>query len=776
MFRAPYSIATLLLICMAMMAACTTDTYYADDYRNCDREFGLQESDSDTDEKDAADTLRSIEGGFNLASFLEPVKLEIGSLDKDLEKQESVTARIERNRIDFTYKVKEMFFTEPYVEFDLTCRFRDSKDTTEMQFRSIAKLSDKSARNINLYRLLESEYLKNLIQKEGESFDLAQKHTHQAIHDLLDPETEFKYGIGNAPYGYDTLETFAYLYSLFFMKDTTFYKNFKKLSKAVGGEKKWDEVLSRKKISDKLIEHYRLGQSQCDTTVRNELKKDIDWTLLRYNMARRIVDDTLTCTADTVASRDTAEVPDTTAKDSTKADTLPGVALAEIFGECSINRQNQKAMLDTGKYYQCKDREWIPIMAPAYYEDYGEEGDIITHDGEYFKCDGGYRWSAVPEEFVVPPVRDLQPCIMGNVAQYGDKVYRCHRYYRDGEYVDILWYELPEDSVSAVQRNGSFCVDSTAGRIEDVNGTYWTCKHSPSAYGDYEYFTWSKLSYTDSVLYAFNNEHQGDCKDGRTGTTVYWNEPLSTRFSSHVYFLCDDTYYAWGYDYTGIGSREDYEPAALDGGIFVNDSTFVAQHGEFTYTVMKRKGWSRIFDIDNITADIDGNEYGAFFKNQVPYLSGKRGEKNIAVDTFPGKSESFDSFVTQYTHPESAYPAFNILFTHAEENSYMNWEQAVAFCPEGYHVPDTSEWSADFLKNLTLEGRGTQDSPMQVYYNGKRNLYDIYWTATPKDSETHYCYEISSEGGSSPTNRITECPDDLYPGVQTLCFKDREEE
>ena len=30
-----------------------------------------------------------------------------------------------------------MFFTEPYVEFDLTCRFRDSKDTTEMRFDEV---------------------------------------------------------------------------------------------------------------------------------------------------------------------------------------------------------------------------------------------------------------------------------------------------------------------------------------------------------------------------------------------------------------------------------------------------------------------------------------------------------------------------------------------------------------------------------------------------------------------------------------------------------------
>ena len=763
MFRAPYSIAILLLICMAMMAACTTDTYYADDYRNCDREFGLKEADSGAVEKVAVDTLRSIEGGFNLASFLEPVKLEIGSLDKDLEKQESVTARIERNRISFTYKVKEMFFTEPYVEFDLTCRFRDSKDTTEMQFRSIAKLSDKSARNINLYRLLESEYLKNLIQKEGESFDLAQKHTHQAIHDLLDPETEFKYGIGNAPYGYDTLETFAYLYSLFFMKDTTFYKNFKKLSKAVGGEKKWDEVLSRKKILDKLIEHYRLGQSQCDTTVRNELKKDIDWTLLRYDMARHIVGDTMTCTADTVAPRDTVDVPDTTAKDS-----LHEVTAAEKFGECTINREQQKVMLDTGKYYMCKGKEWVPIMSPAYYEDYGEEGDIMIRDGEYFRCDGGFMWIRIPDEFVVPPVKDLQRCVLGNIAQYGDKVYRCHGYYRDGEYVGTFWYELAADTIPAVQRNGLFCVDSTSGRIEEVNGRYWTCVHDGARYA------WREMTFTKSIVYAFSREHKDECKNGPVGTTIYWNEAISNYYSSNAYSACSDEAPEW--DYMELDERNNYGIGILDGGVFVDSSTIVARHGDFTYTVKRMRPWYKLFGVVNVEADIGGKEYGAIFRNKVPYLSGKKGTDSIAVESFPGKSASFDSFVAQYMHSDGVLPAFGVRFTRVGEDSFMDFEKAAGFCPDGFHLPDTTEWTEDLLKSFPVEERYSQDSPLKVRYDGTTYLYDIYWTSASKDSETHYCYEVRYEGNTGPLGRTVECPNDLYPGVQTLCFKDGEEE
>lgn len=770
-FRAPYPIAILLSVYTALMVACGSDTYYASDYRNYDKEFGRQDSDSDTDEEGTADTVRSLDGQFKLASFLEPVKLEISSLDKNLKKQESVTARIERNRTDFTYKVKEMLFTEPFVEFGLTCRFRDSKDTTEMQFRALAKLSDRDARNIDLYHLLESEYLKKLVQKEGESFDLARMHTHQAIHDMLEPEQDFRNGIRNVPYGNDTLETFTYLYCLFFLEDTTFYSNFRKIASAIGSGKKWDDILPAEKVMDKLTEYYRLDELPCDTARLNELKIIAQWSPLRYDAgldaATWIVGGIDSCRVEGKTPKDTSKVADTT-------NTPLEVLLTDIFGECTVNRQNQKGMLDTGKYYQCIDEEWTPIMSPAYYQDYGVDGDIITHDGDYFRCDGGYRWSAIPKELIVPPVKDLQPCILGNMAQYDDKVYRCYRYYQDDEYYGIMWYRLPEDSIPTFQRNGLFCIDSTAGRVEQVDGTYWTCKHSPAAYGDYEYFAWSKLSFVDSVLYSFNLDHKDECRNGPKGTTVHWNEAISKKYSTQVYLVCDGSTLEW--EQVGIAERDNYEEATFDGAVFVDDSTFRATSGNFTYTVRKRAGWAGIFDVIGIETEIDGKEYGAFFRNKVPYLSGKRGDKDIDAASVTGRSDNFENFAAQYTHPESAYPAFNVVLTHAGENSYMDWEQAAAFCPEGYHVPDTTEWTEDFLKNFPLEGSDAQDSPMQVYYNGKRNLYDIYWTSASKDSESHYCYEISSEGGNGIASRIIECPDNLYPGVQTLCFMDKGEE
>ena len=743
----------------ALMVACGTETYHADDCRNLDSEFGVK-SGEDTATSQWKETTRELEGRFNLPSFLEPVELKVSSLDDKLEKQNSVSARIARNRLDFTYKVPEMKFPSPVAQLDFVCRYRDSKDTTEMRFTAFEKVVINNP-SVNLYSVLESEYLKKLMRK-GESVDLAQRHAHIAIHDLLDPEQEYKYGVANALYGMDTLEALAYHYCLSFMQDSLFYKNFGKLSAAVGGDKKWDEVLSPKKITDGLIEHYRLGESQCDSVVFAGLEKDNDFTQLRYDMARWIVGDTSTC-ADTADTRDSLDVSDTTAKD-----TLHEVTVAEKFGECTINREQQKVMLDTGKYYICKGKEWVPIMSPAYYEDYGEEGDIMIRDGEYFRCDGGFMWIRIPDEFVVPPVKDLQRCVLGNIAQYGDKVYRCHGYYRDGEYVGTFWYELAADTIPAVQRNGLFCVDSTSGRKEEVNGRYWTCVHDGARYA------WREMTFTESIVYAFSREHKDECKNGPVGTTIYWNEAISNYYSSNAYSACSDEAPEW--DYMELDERNNYGIGILDGGVFVDSSTIVARHGDFTYTVKRMRPWYKLFGVVNVEADIGGKEYGAIFRNKVPYLSGKKGTDSIAVESFPGKSASFDSFIAQYMHSDGVLPAFGVRFTRVGEDSFMDFGKAAGFCPDGFHLPDTTEWTEELLKSFPVEERYSQDSPLKVRYDGTTYLYDIYWTSASKDSETHYCYEVRYEGNTGPLGRTVECPNDLYPGVQTLCFKDREDE
>ncbi|MBR4784330.1 MAG: hypothetical protein IK012_03645 [Fibrobacter sp.] len=747
-------LAVFLPASVALMVACT-DTYYADDYRNYDREFGRNLEDDGNDSIQGWETKwLGLEGKFNLTTALEPLQLDIYALDDKLERQEKVSARIVRNRLDFTYKAKEIKFEKPFVEFDFVCRLRDSKDTTEMQFTVYANLNEKKAADIDLYHALESKYLKKLVQKKGESFNMARKHAHEAIHDLLDPEQEFEYGIENAPYGNDTLETLAYHYCRFFLKDSVSYKNFKKLVDAVGGEKKWDETLSAKDVLDELVDFYKLGESHCDSAVFASLKKDPDFTQLRYDIARWVVGDTSTCETETLVPRDTGKVSDTT-----KADSLKGLTPDEAFGECGLNRQNQKEKLEDGKYFQCNDKKWVSINAPVYYGDKGEEGEYATYDGRYFHCRGGYSWNEVPSELLLSPVKDLRKCNIGEIVQYSNKFYRCGYVDRYG----YTWYALSDDSTSAYKKNGLFCTDSTEGRIEQVNGSYWTCGQ----------FFWKRMGFADSVLYAFNRLHKDECKNGPKGTTVHWNEAISEYYSSHTYFACDAKSLEWVR--IGIMGRENYERAIFDGGVFVDDTTVKVSRDEFTITVLKRGSLAGVFDAVGAVANIGGKEYGAMFRNEVPYLSAKKGSKEIVADTFPEKSESFDSFVTRYTHPESAYPAFKVLLTRVGEESYMDWERAASFCPAGYHLPDTSEWAGDFVKKFPMEAIDAQDSPIKVRYNDKFYLYDIYWTTDSKASGTHYCYEIRYEGNEGAFGRVVECPDDLYPGVQTLCFKDGED-
>ena len=103
-----YLFAALLPAGAALMVACS-DTYYADDYRNYDKEFGREQDEEVGVDSIEWDTVRLELGGkFNLASVLEPVQLNISALNKKLERQQTVSARIVRNRLDFTYKAKEM--------------------------------------------------------------------------------------------------------------------------------------------------------------------------------------------------------------------------------------------------------------------------------------------------------------------------------------------------------------------------------------------------------------------------------------------------------------------------------------------------------------------------------------------------------------------------------------------------------------------------------------------------------------------------------------------
>lgn len=740
------SLCLFVSIC-AIIMACGSDTYYSSHYVDLDDDFGKKTPTIEsTANKNFNETI-AFEGIFNLVSVLEPVKLEISSLDSNYEKVQTVSARIERNRLEFKYKAKELKFQNPIAKLDFTCRFRDSKDTTEMQLTIFANMNERGFQNIDFYRTFESEYLSKLLQKK-EPFGLARQRTRQAIHDLLDPELNHEYGIVNSPYGADTLEALLYDYCLFFSWNSKFYKSFRNLSQAVGTTKKWDEVLSTSELFDELNEFYKLEDSSCDSSVFKKIQQKRDFTLLRYNAARWIVHGKHAVKCDTRVNKitiDTAAILSSIAKDSLGVDSITAV-----LGKCTIAREYEKAMFRKGKYFSCDGREWKGISAPAYYGDIGEAGEVVFYDDQYFMCTNPNYWHVVQDENLLPPVKAFEKCKNGRIVEMDKKYYRCS-YIWNRE-----WSEISKDSIALYQKNGKFCTDSTEGTTEAVNGVYFTCK----------YYAWEELTIFERELYKQETAHKDECKNGSKGTMIYWNETLQ------VYFYCNYKTDKW--HYARFVGREDYELNAFDKGIYIDSTTIQATNNEFTYTIVQATN-SYGFEIVNSTATIDSRTYGAKFINKKTYISGERGNQTISLKTLTDKSDNFDEFMNQYAHSESAYPVYFMQLTHVGKESYKDYEHAQKFCPKGYHLPDTSEWTEDFLNVFPVDSPANHDSPLYVRYNMKTYLYDIYWTTASKDPSTQYCYEIRKEDNKGPISQIIECPKNLYPGVQTLCFKDGDE-
>lgn len=742
------SLIVILVLYATLFIACDSNTYYSSHFENLDDRFGLSSEKIVSSSSQAFNNNLAIEGNFSLVSVLEPIKLEIFALDENYKKTNSVKARIIRNRLAFTYKTVEMRFDFPVVQIDFTCRFRDTKDPTEMKFTIYANLNDKNFNDIDFYRAIESEYLKKLLQ-EKEEFYTARQHTRQAIHKLLDPELEHEYGIENAPYGIDTLEALAYNYSLFFTWDSTFYKNFKKISKAVGSNKTWDEILSVSNISEQLINHYRLDESHCDKNIYDSLAQDRDFSQLRYNTAEWIAQgkEPYNCKSKPIITppdiqSSSSEVP----KDSSIMDSV-----TDAFGRCSIIRKYEKVMLKKGKYYSCNGTEWKEINAPSYYDDVCEAGETVFYDNQYFMCFTSGYWHLVPEEKILPPVKSFEKCRNGRIVEIDNKFYRC-TYIWDRE-----WNEISKEDAEQYKKNGKFCSDSTEGITEKVNDEYFTCK----------YYSWNKLDNYEIEFYKHDTAHKDECNNGSKGTKIYWNE------ATQVYFYCDNNARQW--NYTRLIGREDYDLDTFDKGIYVDSSTIQKTKNEFTYTIIQVANCYKCFEISNSTATIDSQIYGAKIIDKKPYISRLRGDETISLKSLNDKSDSFDDFIKPYIRSESAYPAYLMQFTHVGKDTYMNFEKAETFCPKGYHLPDTTELPENFLKSFGVDSIVNYDSPLNVRYNTKLYLYDIYWTSTSKNESTQYCYEISREDKNSPKSRIIECPKDLYPGVQTLCFKDGDE-
>ena len=179
------------------------------------------------------------------------------------------------------------------------------------------------------------------------------------------------------------------------------------------------------------------------------------------------------------------------------------------------------------------------------------------------------------------------------------------------------------------------------------------------------------------------------------------------------------------------------------------------------------------------------------------------GDSAVALDAVDGKSASFDAYFADWKQqvmestgcpdatvsgiacvPDWDESTFDVVYNRYNENSYTTWEQAKAFCPEGWRIPSAEEWVNDnyaerfyFLNDRALRVRQKLSSGDYGTFDVK---YNFVWTSTEKDSETQYCFEyvkVSSGWYQEKTilSGIVECPKDLYPMVQAICVSDGRE-
>ena len=474
-----------------------------------------------------------------------------------------------------------------------------------------------------------------------------------------------------------------------------------------------------------------------------------------------------------------------------------------LFVQCSLYRWMQIDSLDyylgtcsrykgkhLGVYYGCDpyhENEWFEIPAPQYYGDEctsNQYNKVLQYDGDYFICksdtcrekDGfaspnclseGY-WRKLDSTEMIPPVINMDTCERSKVNRkvvYDNVYYECSA---------GTWQVVDKDTLLPPEKDGLICGDSLFGMVKGYDRTYYTCDSN---------YQWRVMGVLASAPYLFEDS-LGSC-DTIPKKNIHWYG------SALGFYGCakDSGSVAW--HRIELGSHPNtmplnYDKKSFAGGVIENDSLYKVTVDGKLYQ----------FDIDGYNwalthVEISGKTYDAYFYRERLFLHSERGTQRIRLDSIENKSESFDAFYTEWKtwakgcsecQSRRADVDSNVFALRYNENAYMDWSRASKFCPEGFHVPSLEEFAQeDFIAYVTTNMDVRNDSPIIWDYtmhrsgcvSGNTLYFDILWTSTENDADTQHCVEIAWHPyNGEKGRRVTECPKDLYPMVQTLCVQD----
>lgn len=825
--------------------------YYSSDFRNLDNDFGKAANDT-ASATDTVPKVFELRGEFRLKSTLVPEKLEIAVIDDSLNIIEKTSAKITRNRTDFSFWIDEQEYPLHAARFKFTCTFPAPNDSLEMEFVTYLPVSKNESVKLDLFDALIGSRIESLVKQEGYSFFEAREVAAREASRLLEPQNSNKYGIESYPATKDSLEPLIYLYGQYFLEDSAFYASFNKLKKALGSDKSWNQELPDEKIADALVKHFAINEPDYFTSVYPTLKKDPDFDRNMHQAAFRIVEavygmplcnftgtttkasasesefDGMNFVCDFDKAADSTEhiwramseletilgpcvkgMSDTIAGDSAtyactgnhawknisasyteiKSKTFDGI-VTELFGKCfigtenkkvhndtlfaeckdekwtpideiayyegrcSLNRANQKILTPSGYYYQCKDTTWKPITAPDFYGDTcNANGKVVIRDNTYFICNNG--WNALNKNHTSSPADSLGACNdSARIETYEGNFFLCDSGY---------WKKIPPEILLPQNKNGRLCTNDNFGEIVLYNDTNYVCRF-PLVGSGTRWLISSETTVPEEI--KKQNQLHGDvCKKGNKGTSFVYND------STKRYMGCNAETYSWLYVYFYYNYFHPiFNDGTLENGAFINDSVYQAEvqgvRYQFTYQEKLQFHNDDIYQLTD--AETDSTLYkAAAFKNHI-FLSTVGGTETKALAEVDNRTASVQTYLDNRSK-SYMYPMRDITFEYWSETAYTDFKTAAHFCPEGFHLPDTTGWPPIPARNQESY-RNTY--PFKVYINGFQKSVTMLWTSVEKDDSTQYCLENIYLSLNTEETNIVECPKDMYPMVQPLCIKE----
>ena len=471
-------------------------------------------------------------------------------------------------------------------------------------------------------------------------------------------------------------------------------------------------------------------------------------------------------------------------------------SLNYYLGDCTYSHNRGKHL---GAYYGCADEDspweidWVEITPPVYYDSMCTSisyNEILKFDNDYYVCETDEcvdsnnhsipncyavgSWRKMTDAELVPPVLDLKWCEQISENEklvYDGVVYECQK----GK-----WNVVDKKSLVPPEKEGLFCDDSLTGEIKRYGADYYVCGTN---------YKWRVLSESEAAPHRYRDS-LGTC-DTISNKILYWNEGLN------AFYGCT----TWGtvkeWNKIDVGPAPYSLPSSFNkkkfAGGSIEDSVYKVTVDGVGYQFDVRT-FSYTQNLHNMIlrhVEINQKGYDAYLDNGTLFLHGERGKDSLLLIDIENKSASFDDFYVWWKNRTGGLRSCsgknievldeNVSVIMYGENSYMNYEKAKTFCPEGFHIPSETEFDRKFWYSTAfLDIRN--DSPIRWTYtaNGAgcsadNEIYaDIFWTNTEKNSDTQYCYGTYMDTKTTSVTGlgVIECPKDLYPMVQVICIMD----